>query len=72
MPACRMRLGFVSRQSSMPASGTKRTIAALQQFVRFWTITDNGELWPEMVCPLLTHMRHGLHLALGVGPRLDG
>ena len=30
----------------MSASGTKRTIAALQKFVRFWTRADKGGLWP--------------------------
>ena len=29
--------------------GTKRTIAALQYFVRYWTRADNGGFWLEIV-----------------------
>ena len=29
---------------------------AASVFVRFWTITDKGGFWREMVCPLMTQI----------------
>src|ERR1017187_10736806 len=40
-------------------------------FVRYWTKADKAGFWREMVCPLLTHKRHGVDVRSSSGTPRD-